>query len=132
MRVRRPCDQTETLQHLDLPQVGDNLLSDRGKLYDICDAILSPLLAVLSDKILVCPDGQGRAREVGLPRHEHVFDAAGATATAVRRHAGPGDMRGSGRLRTTADREDLRIACGPIGVEELRRVALDDTSAKWG
>ena len=36
----------------------------------------------MPDEILVCPDEQGRAREVGLPRHEHVFDAAGTAAAS--------------------------------------------------
>ena len=89
-------------------------------------------LAGLPDEILVCPDGQGRAREVGLPRHEHVFDAAGAAAAPVRGHAGPGDVRGAGRLLAAADREDLGVARGSRGVEELRRVALDDTSPEGG
>ena len=89
-------------------------------------------LAGLPDEILVCPDGQGRAREVGLPRHEHVFDAAGAAAALVRGHAGPGDVRGAGRLLAAADREDLGVARGSRGVEELRRVALDDTSPVGG
>jgi len=77
-------------------------------------------LARLPDEILVCPDGQGRAREVGLPRHEHVFDVAGAAAAPVRGHAGPGDVRGAGRLLAAADREDLGVARGSRGVEELR------------
>ena len=85
--------------------------------------------AGLPDEILVCPDGQGRAREVGLARHEHVFDAAGA-ATAVRGQAGPGDVRSAGRLLAEADREDLGVARGSHGAEELRRAALDDTSSK--
>jgi hypothetical protein len=67
---------------------------------------------------------QGRAREVGLPCHKHVFDAAG-TAAAVRGQAGPGDVRGAGRLLAAADGEDLGVARGSHGVEELRRVALN-------
>ena len=87
--------------------------------------------AGLPDEILVCPDGQGRAREVGLARHEHVFDTAGAAAT-VRGQAGPGDVRGAGRLLAAADRDDLGVARGSRGVEELCRVALDDTSPEGG
>jgi hypothetical protein len=89
-------------------------------------------LAGLTDEILICPDGQGRAREVGLPRHEHVFDAAGAAAAPVRGHTGPGDVRGARRLLAAADRKDLGVARGSRGVEELRRVALDDTSPGRG
>jgi hypothetical protein len=40
-------------------------------------------LAGLPDEILVGPNGQGRAREVGLPRYEHAFDAAGDAAPYV-------------------------------------------------
>ena len=75
---------------------------------------------------------QGRAREVGLPRHEHVLDTAGAGAAPERGHAGPGDVRGAGRLFAAADREDLGVARGSRGVEELVRVALDDTSPEGG
>ena len=81
-------------------------------------------------EVLVCPDGQGRAREVGLPRHEHVFDTTRAGVAVVRGHAGPGDLRGAGRLLTAADRKDLGVVRGSRGVEELRRVDLDDTSAE--
>ena len=41
-------------------------------------------------------------------------------------------MRGAGRLLAAADREDLGVARGSRGVEELRRVALDDTSPEGG
>jgi hypothetical protein len=85
-------------------------------------------LAGLPDEILVCPDGQTRAREVGLPGHEHIFDAARAAVATVRGHAGPGDVRDAGRLLAAADRDDLGIVGGSRGVEELLRVALDDTS----
>src|SRR5216684_1757116 len=88
-------------------------------------------LAGLPDKVLVCTDGQGRAREVGLARHEHVFDATG-TAAAVRSQACPGDVRGAGRLLAAADRDDLGVARGSGGIEELRRVGLDDTSPVGG
>jgi len=76
--------------------------------------------AGLPDEVLVCTDEQGRAREVGLARHEHVFDTAGA---AVRDGpSGPGDARGAGRLLAAANREDLGVARGSSGVEELCRV----------
>jgi len=76
--------------------------------------------AGLPDEVLVCTDEQGRASEVGLARHEHVFDTAGA---AVRDGpSGPGDARGAGRLLAAANREDLGVARGSSGVEELCRV----------
>jgi hypothetical protein len=40
-------------------------------------------LAGLPNEVLVCGEGQRGAREVGLARHEHLVDAAGAAA-AVR------------------------------------------------
>ena len=42
--------------------------------------------------------GRGERVKSAFPRHEHVFDAAGAAAALVRGHAGPGDVRGAGRL----------------------------------
>ena len=90
--------------------------------------LVSAAWAGLPDEILVCPNMQGRAREVSLPRHEHVFDAAGAAAAPVRGHSGPGNVRGAGQLLAAADRENLGVARGSRGVEELRRVELDDTS----
>ena len=87
----------------------------------------------MPDEILVCPDGQGRLREVGLPRHEHVFDTARAGVALVCGHAGPRDIRGARRLLATADRQDLGVVRGSRGVEELIRVELlDDTSAEGG
>ena len=88
--------------------------------------------AGLPDEILVCANPQGRACEVGLPRHEHVFDATGAADAPVRGHAGPGDVRGARRLLAAADREHLGVARGSRRVEELGRVALDDTSSVGG
>ena len=41
-------------------------------------------------------------------------------------------MRGAGRLLAAADRDDLGVARGSRGIEELRRVGLDDTSPVWG
>ena len=58
---------------------------------------------------------------------QHVFDAAGAAAAPVRGHSGPGDVR-----PPAADRDDLGVARGSRGVEELRRVALDDASSEGG
>src|SRR5262249_15476010 len=63
---------------------------------------------------------------------EHVFDTAGAGVAMVRCQSGPGDIGGAGRLLATADGEDLSVICGSRGVEELRRVALDVTSAVDG
>ena len=45
-----------------------------------------------------------------------------------RGQACPGDVRGAGRLLAAADRDDLGVACGSRGIEELCRVGLDDTS----
>jgi hypothetical protein len=90
-------------------------------------------LARLPDEILVCPDGQGRGVKVGLPCQVHVLDEAGAAAAPVRGQAGPGDVRGAGRLLAAADRENLGV--DPVsrdGVEELRRVVLVDTSPEGG
>ena len=90
-----------------------------------------PMGGSAGTKYLSALMGRGERVEFGLARHEHVFDAAGAAAT-VRGQAGPGDVRGAGRLLAAADRDDLGVARGSRGVEELCRVALDDTSPEGG
>jgi len=70
------------------------------------------LVSGSAGRILVCPDGQRRAREVGLPVTNMSSTLLGRRC--IRGKAGPGNVRGAGRLLAAADRDDLGVARGSM------------------